>query len=279
MADLRATWQILTYNPDRGPDPAPIAVKGNLVVPVGFGATATETLLNAMGAQLIKFGGTVINNVPSPPCPDSGIFSPRKLIFYLANGVSVGFPLAARTNAVSAAAAGIISLGTVATVVCIKLQGEKWGNLMDILGQSGKTPTVSGLDPRGKTYSRQYDYQTDASNPLGGVVKKKFKVDSELDDAPPAVIGNTAWITSVGVAGSPGANFSCGGRDRRKHRRYIATCLVDRGGLTRATQIEIPVSSSTSGDIRTAGDVISALPPVACLQYIGESYDRFHQIQ
>lgn len=279
MADLRATWQILTYNPDRGADPAPIAVKGNLVVPVGLTATATETLLNVMGAQLVKFAGTTINDLPSPPCPDSGMFSPRKLIFYLANGVSVGFPLAARTNALSAAAAGIIALGSIATVVCIKLQGEKWGNLIDILGQSGKNPTVSAFDPRGKTYSRQYDYDTDASNPFGGTIKKKFKVDSETDTDPPEVIGTAAWVTSVGVASPPGANFSCGGRDRRKHRRYIATCLVDRGGLTRATKIEVPVSSSTSGDIRTAGQTLAALPPVACLQYIGESYDRFHQIQ
>ncbi len=279
MADLRATWQILTYNPDRGADPAPIAVKGNLVVPVGLTATATETLLNVMGAQLVKFAGTTINDLPSPPCPDSGMFSPRKLIFYLANRVSVGFPLAARTNALAAATAGIFALGTIADVVCIKLQGEKWGNLMDILGQSGKTPTVSALDPRGKTYSRQYSYRTDASNPLGGTIKKNFKVDSEFDTDPPEIIGSAIWTMSVGVAGSPGANFTCGGRDRRKHRRYIATCLVDRGGLTRATKIEVPVSFSASGDIRAVGEALAALPPVACLQYIGESFDRFHHIQ
>jgi hypothetical protein len=98
MATVRATYQFLTYNPDRGVDPIPNAARSSLVVPVGITPGQIETLLNTAGGQLIKFNGQVINNLPAPPCPDSKIFTPRKLIFILANGVSMSVPVAVRTS-------------------------------------------------------------------------------------------------------------------------------------------------------------------------------------
>lgn len=278
MADLRATWQISAYTPDRGADATPITVRGTLVVPVGYGATALETLLNAAGAQLIKFGGVVINNIPNSPCPDTGIFTPRKLIFTLANGRSVSLPVNVRSALLSVKTAAIASLSTISRVVCVRYVGETWRNLLDIFGASGKSVTVSPLDPRGFTYSRPHPYQTDSSNPLGGVIQKKIRVDSESDAAPPGVIGASAWQSIVGVATSAASVMNCRGAIRQKHRRYIVTAMVDRGGLTRPTKIEVPVSSSVSGDIRTGGATLASLPAVACLEYVGESYDRFHKI-
>jgi len=278
MADLRATWQIIAYTPDRGADATPITVRGTLVVPVGYGATALETLLNTAGAQLVKFGGVVINNLPQPPCPDTGIFTPRKLIFTLANGVSMSLPVNLRTALLSVKTAALASLGTISPVVCVKYVGETWRNLLDIFGASGKTVTVSPLDPRGFTYSRPHPYQTDSSNPVGRVIQKKIKVDSESNAAPPGVIGVQAWQSIVGIATATAAVMNCNGAIRQKHRRYIVTAMVDRGGLTRPTKIEVPVSSSVSGDIRTGGTTLAALASVACLEYRGESYDRFHKI-
>ena len=278
MADLRATWQIIAYTPDRGADATPITVRGTLVVPVGFGTTALETLLNVAGAQLVKFAGVVINNLPTPPCPDTGIFSPRKLVFTLQSGVSMSVPVNVRSGLLAVRAAGIAALGTISPVVCVKLVGEKWKNLLDILGASGKTVTVSALNPRGFTYSRPHPYQLDSSNPLGKLVQKTFKVDTENAASPPGVIGLAAWQSIAGVAASAASVINCAGTLRQKHRRYIATAMVDQGGLTRPTRIEVPVSSSVTGDIRTGGETLAAVPAVACLEYVGESYDRFHKI-
>jgi hypothetical protein len=277
MANVRATYQFLTYNPDRGVDPIPNAARGSLVVPVGITPGQIETLLNTAGGQLIKFNGQVINDLPAPPCPDSKIFTPRKLIFTLANGVSMSVPVAVRTSLTSVMAAGIVALEGLSTVVCVKYVGEKWRNLLEIFGQSGKAVTPSINDPRGFTLAGAYTYNADSTNPFGGAIPKNFKVASEARDAIPAILANV-WTASAGVQLPASSVISCRTGTRHNHRRYIATALIDRNGVTRPTKIEIPVAASGAGDIRTAGELIAALPSVACLEYQGESYDRFHKL-
>ena len=277
MANVRATWQILTYNPDRGPDPVGNAARGSLVVPVGINQGAIETLLNTAGAQLIKFNGQIVNNLPPPPCPDSKIFTPRKLLFILANGVSVSVPVSVRTNLTSVMTAGIVALQGLSTVVCVKYLGETWRNLLDIFGQSGKAVTPSINDPRGFVYAAPYNYGADATTPLGGNIPKNFKVATEAVNAIPAILGAT-WTAAAGVQLPKASVVRCQSGSRHKHRRYIATCMISRDGQVRPTKIEIPVAASGSGDIRTAGEGLAALPAVACLEYAGESYDRFHKL-
>lgn len=277
MANVRATYQFSTYNPDRGVDPIPNAARGSLVVPVGITPGQIETLLNTAGGQLIKFNGQVINNLPAPPCPDSKIFTPRKLIFTLANGVSMSVPVAVRTSLTSVMAAGIVALQGLSTVVCIKYVGEKWRNLLEIFGQSGKVVTPSINDPRGFTLAGAYTYNADSTNPFGGAIPKNFKVASETKDAIPAILGDV-WTASAGVQLPAASVISCRTGTRHAHRRYIATALIDRNGVIRPTKIEIPVVASGAGDIRTAGELIAALSSVACLEYQGESYDRFHKL-
>lgn len=277
MANVRATYQFLSYNPDRGPDPVGNSARGSLVVPVGTTPGQIETLLNTAGGQLIKFNGQVINDLPSPPCPDSKIFTPRKLLFVLANGVSVSVPVAVRSNMTSVMAAGIVALEGLSTVVCVKYIGEKWKNLLDIFGQSGKTVQPSINDPRGFVYAGPYTYSADATNPLGGNIPKNFKVASEARNAIPALLGAN-WTASAGVQLPKSGVVGCRTGSRHDHRRYIVTAMIDRNGVVRPTKIEVPVASSVSGDIRTAGEVLAAIPAVACVEYMGESYDRFHKL-
>lgn len=277
MANVRATWQILAYTPDRGADPVGNAARGSLVVPVGVAQGQIETLLNTAGAQLIKFNGQVVNNLPPPPCPDTKIFSPRKLVFILANGVSVSVPVNVRTGLTGVMAAGILALQGLSTVVCVKYVGEKWKNLLDIFGQSGKAVVPSINDPRGFTYAGPYTYNADATNPLGGPIPKNFKVASDARAAIPTILG-AAWTVSAGVQLSPASVVSCRSGTRHEHRRYIVTAMISRDGLIRPTRIEIPVAASNAADIRTAGETLSVLPAVTCLEYEGESYDRFHKL-
>lgn len=277
MANVRATYQFLTYNPDRGADPLGNSTRGSLVVPVGITPGQIETLLNTAGGQLIKFNGQVVNDLPAPPCPDSKIFTPRKLLFVLANGVSVSVPVAVRSNMTSVMAAGIVALQGLSTVVCVKYIGEKWKNLLDIFGQSGKTVQPSINDPRGFVYAGPYTYSADATNPLGGAIPKNFKVASEARAAIPAVLGAN-WTASAGVQLPKSGVVGCRTGSRHNHRRYIATVMIDRNGVVRPTKMEVPVAASVSGDIRTAGEGLASLPAVACLEYEGESYDRFHKL-
>lgn len=277
MANVRATYQFLSYNPDRGPDPIGNSARGSLVVPVGVTPGQIETLLNVAGGQLIKFNGQVINDLPAPPCPDSRIFTPRKLVFILANGGSMSVPVAGRTNMTSVMAAGIVALQGLSTVVCVKYVGEKWKNLLDIFGQSGKAVVPSINDPRGFVYAGPYTYNADATNPFGGAIPKNFKVASEARAAIPAILGAN-WTAAAGVQLPKSGVVGCRTGSRHDHRRYIATAMIDRNGVVRPTKIEIPVAASGSGDIRTAGEGLASLPPVACLEYEGESYDRFHKL-
>lgn len=277
MANVRATWQILAYTPDRGADPVGNSARGSLVVPVGITQTQIQTLLNTAGAQLIKFNGQIVNNIPPPPCPDTKIFSPRKLIFILANGVSVSVPVNVRSGMTGVMAAGIVALQGFSTVVCVKYVGEKWKNLLDIFGQSGKVVTPSINDPRGFVYAGPYTYSADATNPTGGQIPKNFKVASEARDAVPAILG-ASWTASAGVQLNKASVVSCRTGSRHDHRRYIVTAMVSRDGQVRPTKIEVPVAASVSADIRTAGESLSVLPSVTCIEYQGESYDRFHKL-
>jgi hypothetical protein len=277
MANVRATWQILAYTPDRGADPVGNAARGSLVVPVGITQTAIETLLNTAGAQLIKFNGQIVNNLPPPPCPDNKIFTPRKLVFILANGVSVSVPVNVRSGMLGVMSAGILALQGLSTVVCVKYIGETWKNLLDIFGQSGKTVTPSINDPRGFVYAGPYNYSADATNPLGGNITKNFKVASEARNAIPAILGAN-WTTSAGVQLDKASVIGCRTGTRHDHRRYIVTAMISRDGQIRPTKIEVPVAASVSADIRTAGETLSTIPSVACVEYQGESYDRFHKL-
>lgn len=270
MAKLRASYTFTGYVPDRGADALPTTYRGTFNAPIGLTQGDADTIISAAGGFLVKWNGVDIPGSPAnPPCPEGNNFKPRKLVFLMSNGVSVSVPSISNDPGSLIALAQLVNgiLNGISPVLCIKLVGERWKNIMAQLGQANKTP-IAGVDPRGFTYSGTFAYTSDAGP---ATVNKSFKMDSNIDGAAPAYLGTT-------FAPPAGAPDYCPGTDRRDTRRYLVNALITRDGAPRIISTQVPVATAVPADVRALGTALAQLGAVACVGYKGEDYDRFHLV-
>lgn len=260
------------YIDDRG---TPRDLLARFSVPPGVTAATITTII----------GET--NGLPRDPltdnivCPDSG-FTPRKLIFYSAEGGSIGVPIGDRTNLI--AAATVIRGALIAdgfNVVCIKLEGEKFKNLVDELRPAGflgfqpsttsSRPAAGGKQPH---FFGKANYASDAI--FGDPYILPYKFASQAAQIFPAVF---APLTPLTLGITPLAGLSaCPGTDPRKSRRYIVQSQVTENAIIRTQTTELPVFLHEDAAIQAAGVGIATIRSTQCIGYAGEDNSRFHRL-
>lgn len=249
----------------------------NFVAPPDF----TPANINSIALQS---GGTVrLPTDPNTICPDDGV-EPRKLQFIRLNGNSISVPIANRTSLVAQAIAlrnTINSVNANNPVVCVKLIGEYFPNLIDELAPVGKIAGVgigSSAPANGKQvfYSGTMEYLSDGV--FGSPYFVSFKVATEGANSTvaPALYApqlNLANVVPLTIA-------TCSGNNPRRSRRYISQAIVNppQGAGTASQVTEIPVATHLDTDILAVGQGLAAIGAVQCLGYKGENNDRFHRL-
>jgi len=259
------------YTDDRGQDRA---IKQRLYVPPGITAATIATIITETGARARLATDRVV-------CPDSG-FKPRKLVFYSSAGGSIAVPIAERDSLIVAATAirgALIADGFI--VVCIKLVGESFLNIVDDLrpvafagllaSTTSSRPAAGGIQPN---FFGKAQYRTDAI--FSNQVVLPYKLQSDVALVFPSIFG-APILTLTGIV--PVANINaCPGSDPRTTRRYVVQSLVTENAVIRSQVTEIPVFLHLAAEILAAGEGIAALRHVQCLGYKGELNDRFHRL-
>lgn len=249
----------------------------NFVAPPDFSAANITALATISGG---------VQRLPTDPgtiCPDDGV-QPRKLVFLRSNGNSVSIPVSPRANLIGTAIAARNIINSVAAanpVVCIKLLGEYFPNLIDELVSPGKVVGVgvgAALPANGKQnfFTGIMEYLSDAI--YGGSYFLPFKVATEGADNTIAPSLYAAQLSLANVADT-GAN-NCPGSNPRVPRRYISQAIVAPvAGAGSVSQItEIPVALHLPLDVLAVGQSIANLGAVQCVSYYGEFNDRFHKL-
>lgn len=277
MADA---FRLITFDPavgvnnyidDRGTNRPTL---GRISIPPGVTAASMDTIVNASGAR---------DRLPTDRfvCPEVGFFT-RRLIFYSQAGGSVSVPVANRAGLI--AAATVIRGALIADgfeVVCIKLVGERFANIVDDLRPAGflglqaspdsSRPVAGGIQPNfyGKAqYASDAIYGTDYVLP--------YKIQSDVAQAFPSIYGNAIEVLT-GIDPVDGIN-SCPGRDPRTTRRYRVQSLVTENAVVRSQVAEIPSFLHLPAEVLALGEGLAALRHVQCLGYAGENNDRFHKL-
>ncbi len=260
-----------------------IAASGGGYLPPDISNTVVDDILDAAGAQLTA---EIQDNLP---CTDSINAKLRRLVFVRDNGNSMSVPVGDRADLLSAATTikAILDAGE-ATVVCIKLVGERFANLADELGltyagtfATSHVPTTGGKQ---YVYSGAASYQTDAVRTALGddTVFQVIRSVTNNENAPSTQL-NAAW---AGCVGDFQDAIACRGQGRtnpRKHRRYELTFFTkadptDDNEAARTETAELPVVGATAAEILTCGTSATNLTGLYCIGYRGEDYARFHKI-
>ena len=242
-------------------------------------------------------GGSLTGDLP--PCREFN-GSLRKLLFIRASGNTMSVPVSSRANLINAATT-IRDLLNAANsgnnkVVCIKLIGEEFPNLNDELGLKYTANTFAQTHRADNTATKQYvyagniQYESDGTNPFGGVVFQSVKAISDNATAPATQLGTT-WNSCVGDFQSVTPCPRGTRRNPLEHRRYTLSFLTKSQAVTdpanppagietqfASEQIEVPEKASTVSDILTCGQSLAGLTGAYCIGYRGESYARFHKI-
>lgn len=260
------------YIDDRG---TPRDLLARFSVPPGVTAATITTIIGETNA------------LPRDPltdkivCPDSG-FSPRKLVFYSAEGGSISVPIGDRTNLLAAATViqGAL-IGDGFNVVCIKLEGEKFANLVDELRPAGflgvlasansSRPAAGGIQPH---FFGKANYASDAI--FGSPYVLPYKFASQAAQVFPTVFTGITALT-LGITPLDGIN-SCPGSDPRTSRRYVVQSLVTENAIVRSQVTELPVFLHEDAAIQAAGVGIATIRSTQCLGYKGEDNSRFHRL-
>lgn len=296
MADLKATFYSDNYIPDREDTPAAptgggtapkslLVVKGSFVVPPGMQSTLANGILDKAKLTKVAFNGVKASSSVPPACAMRGLFSPRRVRFYLDSGHSFSIPIIDRGQLISIAGEIKTLVDTAAgvgKVICAKLIGEEWVNLVDVLATVGNptavppvvgkpaiTPASADDDPRGNTFSAAYLYESDS----GGEIVRRHRIESDKRGAPPTLF-KSAW-----EAGNDSSTnrTSCAGQNRRYiPRYYTASFLVMRNSVERVSKSQIPVSENEASTIKSVGLLLADNASVSCLKYNGESDNFFH---
>lgn len=257
-----------TYIPDRGTLVVPQTVRFRFAKPPDIDTALAEQILGVVGAVV---------PTESAPCSDSANFRPRKIVFIRNSGGSFSVAVSRVGNIVANARDIAALVPPEDPVVCMKLVGEEWVNIIDEL-RTLTTPATPGVPSRIPAtagtkydlYSGRIPYITDAT--AGNVVYLPVKVETDVPNAPPTILGGS-WQGCVGAFSNV---FSCGGGNPREHRRYIATMLIT-DPIKPSQVTEIPVRSNDTGEILECGQAIANLTSTICLGYKGESNNRLHR--
>lgn len=260
-----------SYVDDRG---VSRGIFGKIYVPPGVDA-ATMTLI--VGSS----GGRLRLPVDRVVCPEKG-FAPRKLIFYSNTGGSVSVPIGPRASLIAAGSSirtNLIAAGF--QVVCVKLVGEKFANIVDDLRPAGflgtqaatasSRPATGGIQPN---FYGKADYNSDAV--FGTNYVLPYKVQSDVAQVFPSIYG-TVIQSALGIVPLVAVN-ACPGSDPRTSRRYIVQSLVTENAIVRSQVAELPMFNHLASEIAAAGVAIATLRHVQCIGYKGETNDRFHKL-
>lgn len=233
-------------------------------------------IVNAAGGTVKSIKGITINNITDDPCPETGNITPRKLIIIFPSGLSLGVPFNKGDNIVSRANAIIAAARTAAgntAPICVKLQGEKYRDILDRLGGE-----FTGEGVEEETSSRKFTgvitYQRDIS---GQSIPLPFQMNTDAINQAPSLFRST--INDC-LGDLQTASFSCGSRNRQiNSRRWKISYIRSLGdaGQTPVTR-EIPTASRTPSQIKDCGTKLvgAQTKAVFCAGYEGESDARFH---
>ncbi len=243
-------------------------------------------------AQIVAaLGSGATLDPPNVPCPVSAGMKPRKLVFINSAGGSTSLVMPEREKMVDVANVVKPLLETAPdgdgqggiSIVCIKLIGEEFDDLIDSLADSGKGPPEPGENTANQTGGKQFVYSGNIEyGSDGNWGQRKFlsvKVHTDVEGSPPSVVSGQ-WNDCVGAF----TDLVCPGNEPRVHRRYIATTYyqIDDPNdpnipLERVPQTtEVPVKDFQPGSVKQCGQNLANNSKVACLEYRGESNPRFH---
>jgi hypothetical protein len=251
----------------------------------------TDPMINAIIAAV---GGSVINTSGIPCEDDEGYpWTPRKLKFWFEKGKTVSIPIPNKVNIVNTANTIATQLKTIATVVCVSLEGETWRNIIDLISPTpltAPTPLPIANTPAGEketSYVGTMTYETDGATEMGA---KSFKMATNLPGNEPYAQYAEAIQNCLVAGGSVNdSQIRCPGFRQQTfdHRRFRVTMLQTRrvtqaddssadSEVTNAkSELAVPMSSRNSGDIRACGLALRAVPHTMCLGYRGEWDKRF----
>ncbi|MEM7762095.1 MAG: hypothetical protein AAF298_28860 [Cyanobacteria bacterium P01_A01_bin.40] len=257
-----------------------IAANSRFVLPPDVTEAQAATILANIGAEPLSA------NTDPIPCPDTVNADLRKLQFLRSSGGSMSVPVSNRANLEAAALVilGILN-GAGDDVVCIKLMGEFFPDLADELGLNYQNTVATSHVSTGESKQFYNSGQIAYASDVGSTVFQPVKSITDNEDAPATQIA-TAWAGCVGDFENTLACRGKGRKNPRKHRRFELTFAVGTAGanpgdppnITGTETIELPVKSSLAADILSCGQAAAALPGAYCINYTGESYDRFHKI-
>ena len=171
-------------------------------------------------------------------------------------------------------------------VVCIKLMGEYFPDLADELGLNYRNTIAVSHDALGESKQFYNAGQIAYTSDTGSIEFHPIKSITDNENAPATQIA-PVWGDCVGDFETVLACRGKGRKNPREHRRFgltlaIGTQSISEDGtpnfeITDTETIEVPVKSGLASEILTCGQAAASLLGVYCIEYKGESYDRFHK--
>jgi len=208
------------------------------------------------------------------PCGSAKGERYRKIIFETDQG-SFSVPL----NDASPNVAGVQSVVDAldANTLCLKKQGEKRLNVYNILRTStgAITPGTRAISSGpGSRFSGKYEYRDDTD-----IIRLvSFGIETETPGQPPDILGGN-WAT---CAGTP-VSVRCASTSAIKPRAFNLTTVFPEGPEVNSPiggdqKHKVPHGTSTAGaNVRACGVALANLGAAACLDYEGESDNRYNQ--
>lgn len=252
---------------------------GRFDIPAGLAEGTADTVVAALGATPVPIG----DEVPIP-CADSATknFNPRFLefTFRAVDGSNRKLKLALPTianvittaQAIKTAIEGAAPGGFGGRVGCVRLIGEKHTNVYERFAPAAAKTIANAPQFNVAKYAASLGYTADVQP--GQVITARTIVATDVINVAPSAITN--WDT---LANALGGLQPCGGeRKLRDVRRFIVdTVYADPNGDQQIQKTNVPVASNAPANITAGGTALAALPPVICLGYRGETFNRVNR--
>lgn len=273
---LRFTEESI-YTDDRGEE----QVGGtNFGIPDGL-ATAGDDVFNSIattaGAELKAIQGRIINDIPDAICPDANVRF-RKLAFLINDGTSLSVPISTRESLITTAQSLADTINGALPdenrVVCIKLIGEEFPDLTDLLEVNFDSTVFAEETTSSRKYSGYTERTYDRDSGTGIIIN--VQINTDQDNAPPNPLSQ-AWEGCVGALNNNAK--TCGGGNKYLFPRHYIAYYQSAGGRT--ISHKVPVLSDSDGEILACGQgiVTSVGGSLFCVSYKGEDDQRFHKRQ
>lgn len=259
------------YTDDRGTDRFGSTRFG---IPTPLAGAENDALVGIAtigGAQVKAIKGEIVNDIPDAVCPESTV-NFRRLQFLLDDRTSLSLPISTRNDLVGTAQAIADEINNVAEnarVVCIKLLGENFRDLMDELGAEFQNDVVQEEITSNKYSGYTEDnYIRDSGN--GTIIN--VQINSPQGDAPPTTL-ESAWEDCVGNL-VQNSKVCAGSSTTLTPRSYTAYYQIENS----TTSHKVPVLASDPSEIQNCGESIvsNVQGALYCISYKGENDSRFH---